>query len=158
MEVAFPTGLEFIYTVTSTMIAILTRYLPRGFPAFVVVGGIGFVVDASVLASLVHGYGWGDYTARVVSFGIAVTVTWYLNRRYAFSASQTEDRKKEYTRYLAVQGTGMAINFLVYSLCIETSELMDTWPVIALAVGSAVALVFNYAGSRLFVFVGTTAE
>jgi len=128
--------------------------LPKGFPAFLAVGGIGFVVDAGILALLVHGYGWGDYSARGISFAIAVTVTWYLNRRFVFSAGRTGNRRSEYTRYLGVQGTGMAINFLVYSLCIATNETMDTWPVLALAVGSAVALLFNYAGSRIFVFTG----
>jgi len=132
----------------------LNRLLPAGFPAFVVVGGVGFVVDATVLAVLVHGYGWGDYTARVVSFAVAVSVTWYLNRRYAFTAGRTTNRRSEYTRYLTVQGIGMAINFLVYSLCIASSDLMDRWPVLALAVGSVVALFFNYVGSRMFVFTG----
>lgn len=128
--------------------------LPRGFPAFVAVGAIGFLVDATILAILVHGYEWGDYTARIVSFLCAVTVTWYLNRKYAFAAGQTSNRRQEYTRYIAVQGTGMLINFLVYALCIETSALMDAWPVLALAAGSVVALLFNYVGARVFVFIG----
>ena len=132
----------------------LYRFLPEGFPAFVVVGGIGFIVDASILAILVHGYGWGDYTARIISFAVAVTATWYLNRNYVFAASKTFDRRSEYGRYLAVQLMGMAINFLVYSLCIASSDVMDRWPVLALAVGSAVALFFNFAGARLFVFLG----
>ena len=132
----------------------LVKLLPEGFPAFVVVGGIGFIVDASILAILVHGYGWGDYTARIVSFSVAVTATWYLNRHYVFSERKTLDRRSEYSRYLAVQLFGMAINFLVYSLCIVSSATMDRWPVLALAVGSAVALFFNYAGARLFVFLG----
>ena len=136
------------------MMQALLKLIPEGFPAFLVVGGIGFIVDATILAVLIHGYGWGDYTARVVSFSVAVTVTWYLNRRYVFSARKTLDRRSEYGRYLAVQLTGMAINFLVYSLCIASSEIMDQWPVLALAVGSAVALFFNFAGARLFVFLG----
>lgn len=136
------------------MLRALISVLPKGFPAFFVVGGIGFVVDASILALLVHGYGWGDYTARVVSFAVAVTVTWALNRTYAFADQRSGNRRSEYTRYLFVQGTGMAINFLIYALCIVSSELMDRWPVLALAVGSAVALIFNYAGSRMFVFTG----
>lgn len=140
------------------MIKRIVKLLPLGFPAFVVVGGIGFVVDAGILAALVHGYDWGDYSARGISFAVAVTVTWYLNRRFVFTSGQTNSRKQEYTRYLAVQGTGMAINFLVYSLCIATSELMDTWPVLALAVGSAVALIFNYVGARLFVFIGKSGQ
>jgi putative flippase GtrA len=132
----------------------LIKALPQGFPAFVVVGGIGFIVDAGILAVLVHGYQWGDYTARLVSFAIAVTVTWALNRSYVFNRNRTLNRRSEYTRYLTVQIMGMAINFLVYSLCIASNELMDQWPVLALAVGSAVALLFNFAGARMFVFIG----
>jgi putative flippase GtrA len=136
------------------MIRALVKLLPRGFPAFFAVGGIGFVVDATILAILVHGYDWGDYTARLVSFGVAVTVTWLLNRSYVFADNRTRNRRREYTRYLMVQGTGMMINFLVYSLCILSNEIMDQWPVLALAVGSAVALIFNYVGARLIVFTG----
>jgi putative flippase GtrA len=136
----------------------LIRILPQGFPAFVVVGAVGFVVDASILATLVHGYQWGDYTARLVSFAFAVTVTWLLNRSYVFTSTRTHNRRSEYTRYLTVQGMGMAINFLVYSLCIASNQLMDKWPVLALAVGSAVALIFNYAGARVFVFTGETNQ
>lgn len=132
--------------------------LPKGFAAFTVVGAIGFIVDASILAILVHGYGWGDYSARLVSFAVAVSATWYLNRSYVFAAQKTVDRGSEYTRYLAVQVSGMAINFLVYSLCIATNETMDRWPVLALAVGSAVALFFNYAGARIFVFIGKRSD
>ena len=132
----------------------LIRLLPAGFPAFVVVGTVGFIVDAAILAALVHGYGWGDYTARLISFAVAVTVTWILNRSFVFAGGQTTNKRTEYARYLAVQGTGMAINFLVYGLCISTNAFMDRWPVAALAVGSAVALLFNYAGARLFVFTG----
>jgi putative flippase GtrA len=136
------------------MVQRIIRLLPTGFPAFVVVGTVGFAVDATILAILVHGYGWGDYTARLISFAVAVTVTWLLNRRFVFSDSRTTNRRSEYTRYLAVQGTGMAINFLTYGLCIATNETMDRWPVIALAVGSIVALLFNYVGARAFVFTG----
>ncbi len=136
----------------------LIRILPQGFPAFVVVGAVGFVVDACILATLVHGYQWGDYTARLVSFAFAVTVTWLLNRSYVFTSTRTRNRRSEYTRYLTVQGMGMAINFLVYSLCIASNQLMDKWPVLALAVGSAVALIFNYAGARVFVFIGETNQ
>lgn len=140
------------------MLQTLSKLLPEGFPTFIIVGGIGFIIDASILSILVHGYGWGDYTARIVSFAVAVTATWYLNRRYVFYARKTPDRHREFSRYLAVQLTGMAINFLAYSLCIATVEIMDRWPVMALAVGSTVALFFNFMGARIFVFHGDSGH
>lgn len=136
----------------------MLKALPAGFPAFLAAGATGFVVDATILATLVHAFGWGDYTARIVSFSGAVTVTWYLNRRFAFADNKTTNRRREYSRYLGVQVVGMLINFLIYSICIAFSPTMDRWPVLALAVGSAVALVFNFAGSRIFVFTGLSND
>ena len=86
------------------MVQRLIRLLPLGFPAFVVVGTVGFAFDATILAILVHGYGWGDYTARLVSFAVAVTVTWLLNRSFVFASARTISRRSEYARYLMVQG------------------------------------------------------
>jgi len=140
------------------VLQILIRLLPAGLPAFLVVGSVGFTVDASILGTLVHGYGWGDYSARLVSFGVAVTVTWLLNRSFTFADGRTSKRRSEYSRYIAVQGTGAAINFLTYALCINVSEFMDKWPVTAAAVGSCVALSFNFLGARVFVFTGKKSE
>ena len=128
--------------------------LPSGFGAFLLIGGVGFIVDASILATLVHLYDWGDYSARLVSFPVAVIVTWLLNRRFAFASGATSRRGREYTRYLGVQTVGSLINFLVYSLCIATIPIMDRWPVLALAVGVMVQIPFNFFGMQKFVFTG----
>jgi putative flippase GtrA len=136
------------------MPASLTDRLPPGFAAFLVIGGVGFVVDASILATLVHLYGWGDYTARLISFPVAVLVTWLLNRNFAFASGATERKGTEYTRYVGVQTVGSLINFAVYSVCIATIPVMDRWPVIALSVGVMVQIPFNYLGMQKFVFTG----
>ena len=140
------------------MLQRVIKTLPKGLPGFLMVGGVGFFVDATVLGTLVHGFGWGDYTARFMSFGLAVTTTWWLNRSFVFSDGQTDSRKKEYSKYILVQGTGAAINLTVYSICIASNEFMDQWPVLAAAVGSITAMTFNYTGARIFVFIGNNAN
>jgi putative flippase GtrA len=136
----------------------LLHRLPPGFGAFLLIGGVGFVVDASILATLVHSYGWGDYTARLISFPIAVLVTWLLNRKFAFPSGATSRKGAEYTRYVGVQTVGSLINFLVYSLCIATIPIMDRWPVLALAVGVMVQIPFNFLGMQKFVFTGNKSK
>ena len=140
------------------MLELLRDRLPPGFTAFLLVGGVGFLVDAGILATLVHGYDWGDYSARLVSFPVAVIITWLLNRRFAFSSGATTRRGREYTRYLAVQTCGSLINFMVYSACIATIPIMDQWPVLALAVGVMVQIPFNFIGMQKFVFTGAQDE
>jgi len=70
---------------------------------FGAIGGVGFLVDASVLTWLVQRARLGLYESRALSFALAVTATWYLNRRFTFARRAGADRGREYGRYFAVQ-------------------------------------------------------
>ena len=124
----------------------------RQFIPFCFVGGIGFVIDAGILALLVHGFGFGPFSSRLVSFPCALTATWYLNRRVTFSHAVSNNPRQEWLRYALVGVAGNLINFVVYVACIRLSQTMYTYPEIALAIASIVALAFNYLGSSRYVF------
>ena len=119
---------------------------------FGAIGIIGFAVDAGVLTWLVNLNGWGLYESRVVSFGLAVTVTWYLNRRFTFAARAGSDRGREYGRYFGVQTVGALINLGVYVAIVAAVSAVAAYPVVPLAVGSGVAMVFNFLAARHFAF------
>jgi putative flippase GtrA len=121
---------------------------------FGVVGAFGFLVDAAVLSWLVQGQGWGPVEGRGVSFALAVTTTWALNRRFTFAARAGADRSREYGRYLAVQTIGALINLGVYLAAIAAVPWVAAWPVLPLAAGAGVAMVFNFVGSRHLAFTG----
>jgi putative flippase GtrA len=123
----------------------------RPFSSFVVVGTLGFVVDSGILSLLVHVFGWSPYTARLLSFAAAVTVTWYCNRRWVFV--RTQDVAREYGAYLGVQTVGATINFGTYALLIALVPALARLPVVPLAAGSALALLFNYSAAKRWVFV-----
>jgi len=123
---------------------------------FGMVGAIGFVVDALLLTVLTVKFGLDVLPARVGSFTCAVLVTWLLNRTFTFSrqAGQAlQTRKKEYFLYLAVQVIGATLNFVVFLALIEWNPMLKQIPIVPLAGGSMVALVFNFTMSRKFVFV-----
>jgi len=123
--------------------------------SFVVVGGLGFIVDATMLALAFHGLQWGHYCSRAASFLVAVSVTWYLNRNWTFAHRATRRPRREYTVYILAQTLGAAINFGVYAACIELSDQMAHQPTIALALGSGTAMCFNFWACRQMVFVGS---
>jgi putative flippase GtrA/SAM-dependent methyltransferase len=123
---------------------------------FALVGAFGFAVDASVLTLLVSGFGWHHYAARAVSFLLAVTCTWYCNRRWVFAS--VADRRHEYGNYFAVQVVGAAVNLTVYVLAVETFAALAEIPVVPLAFGAAVALTFNFFASRRWVFAAGAAS
>ena len=128
--------------------------MPDRLPGFLVVGTIGLFVDAAILAALVYGLGWGNFSARAVSFGVALTTTWLLNREFVFSDGKLQSTSREYGRYLTLQVISMAVNLGVYSLCIMLSDALAAMPLLALAAGCASGLIFNYIGMRFFVFTG----
>ena len=140
------------------MIRRVLNAMPDRLPGFLVVGTIGLLVDAAVLAVLVYGFDWGNYTARGVSFATALTTTWLLNREFVFSDGKLSSAGREYGRYLTLQIISMAVNLGVYSLCIALNDFMAGQPLIALAAGCASGLVFNYIGMRFFVFTGDPVE
>jgi putative flippase GtrA len=125
-------------------------------PAFVVVGTIGFLVDAAALMLFIDLGGLDPYTARMLSFVFAVTATWQLNRHWTFRSGKVHRLVREYYLYILVQVFGVLINFAIYSLCIFNSEFLEANPVLALAAGSLVAMVFNFLGAHHVVFNGWT--
>lgn len=122
---------------------------------FGMVGAIGFIVDALLLTMLTIKLGLDVLPSRAVSFTCATLVTWLLNRTFTFSrqaGSESHTRKKEYIFYLIVQMVGAALNFLVFLALIEWQPVLKQMPVIPLAGGALVALVFNFTMSCKFVF------
>ncbi len=72
------------------------------FLRFVVVGGVGFIVDGGLLLILLA-YGVDTYLARVFSFPMAVISTWWLNRIWTFSSARQASPGRQLNFYLAVR-------------------------------------------------------
>ena len=75
-----------------------------------------------------------------------------MNRRWVFEKLATRKRSREYTSYLIVQAIGAVINLSVFVTAIELVPDLANAPVIPLAIGAAVALLFNFGASSRFVF------
>ena len=118
---------------------------------FAVVGAIGFVVDASVLQSFVSAAGWSPFAARAVSFPVALACTFALNRAWTFQGLRLP-LVRAYGAYGAIQAVGALINLLVFSICLLLAPPLYERPVIALGIGAAVSLLFNFYATRSVVF------
>lgn len=118
---------------------------------FLVVGAAGFAVDMAVLSFLLYELGYvaesgGLIGSRVASFFAAIGTTYLLNARYTFRASI---RKAKLTRYVLIQLLGAALNIGTYTFLVLGPLAR---PLIAMAIGSAVATVSNFLLVRRFVY------
>lgn len=120
---------------------------------FLSVGAVGFCVDGGVLISLMQS-GWEILPARTVSFLLAVTTTWAVNRAWTFKVAHGVGVRKEYSAYILVQIIGAMINIFVFFSLIKLHPPLRGIPLLPLAVGAVFSLVFNYLASRKYVYKG----
>lgn len=136
------------------MTALLKKALSTRLSAFAVVGTIGFIVDATVLKLYLISVENDPILGRAVSFPIAVTVTWLLNRQFTFSqgAKKYSSLFGEWSSYLLVNAFGFIINLCVFMLVIFTIDTAKLHPIFTLGFASLIAMFFNYFGSKHWVF------
>jgi putative flippase GtrA len=117
---------------------------------FLVVGGIGFVVDAVVLLLLVHGARMSPVWARIPSLLIALTATWWLHRSFTFAwRGEIAPTSREWLRFVVANAFGNGLNLGFYWVLIG---FLGWGILLSLTVASVVAAGINYAMSARWVF------
>lgn len=122
----------------------------RQFLRFGVIGTGGFVVDTSVLYLVMGLVGLDHYSGRGVSWLVAATFTWAMNRRFTFSDSRPPFR--QWLAFLASNAVGGAVNLGVYATMVTFLPVVADHPVLGVAVGAIAGLFFNFSASKWVVF------
>jgi len=124
--------------------------LPKQFLFFGIVGTVGFLVDTGVLYVAILFGGMGLYSARVVSYLCAASVTWFLNRRFTFKSSNEPSR--EWLLFASVNIAGGIVNYGTYAFLVSRYPYIAANPVFGVAVGSLMGMTVNFFLSRKLVF------
>lgn len=115
----------------------------KQFVRFIFAGGIGFITDS--LGFTLFQYVINLHIARILSFLIAVVVTFMINRHFTFN-----NRLASFSHYFYGQFKGFLLNFLVFGAAIDL--LGDAYVVLAFLAGSGAALFFNFFYAKFLVF------
>ncbi|HVI54935.1 MAG TPA: GtrA family protein [Luteibacter sp.] len=127
--------------------------LRREVALFAVGGLLGFIVDAGIAQALVSMAGWNVYSARVVSFLSAATVTWWWNRNHTFAQRDSgRSQGSEWLRWMGLMAVGAVINNGVYVLAFRAFPQLHAWPAVAVAAGSVGGSVANFLFARALLF------
>lgn len=117
---------------------------------FALVGCVGFVTDAGLTLLLHSQAGLGEAVARVLGFIGAATVTWWLNHQFTF---RVQGSASSWLRYVVITSAGAAINIACYLGVVRVLGTRPLHLLAGVAVGSIVAMGFNFWVSRRWVFV-----
>lgn len=124
----------------------------RQFLLFCVSGGLAFIIDAGLTQAWVSWGGLGPWSARALSFPVAVTFTWWFNRAITFKVAQGAGLWREWSVYVGTQAAGWLLNLGCYAAMVMFVDVAARWPALAVAVGSVVGLAANFLGAKHVAF------
>jgi putative flippase GtrA len=137
--------------------------LSRELVCFLVVGGLGYVVDVvafNVLLSHTPFSHWDPTYARTAAMAAAMVVTFTGNRWWTWQDSPRGDRRREAVLFVLFNVVGLVISLATlvvsHDLLGLTSRLSDNLS--ANVVGLGLATAFRFWSYRTFVFTGAAAE
>jgi putative flippase GtrA len=129
------------------------------FGRFAAIGFANAAVDFGVLYLFIGLTGLVSVTAyaafKAVSFLVATTHSYFWNKRWAFDASRSRGGSGELARFIGVALASVVVNVAVASLIVAARPVSfdaAAWAGISAIAGSAIALIFSFAGFRIFVF------
>jgi putative flippase GtrA len=130
--------------------------LARQIPAFLIIGALGFCLDAAITVFLVRWFAVPPLLARPPAFVVVTLVNFVLNRAFTFRSAGAP-WLGALGRYVLVCLAGLAVNYAVYAalLALAPSFGVAISPAILtlfVACGTGAATLLTFAGFRSFAF------
>ncbi len=114
---------------------------------FAISGIAGFAVDAGIVLVSTTILGVSPLPAQILAFSFAVTVTWLFNRHWTFAEHANDKWLHEWTRYVAANSIGAAVNNGIYHSGTHGSIVVKK-PHFAVAAGSIAGMIEVGVGCR----------
>jgi putative flippase GtrA len=88
----------------------------KRFAKFMVVGGIGFVVDATVFNLFAHVFNLPQLIAQTISFGAAIVSNFTWNRYWTYPDSRSKPIRRQLVQFTVVNLIGYGLRVVVFTL------------------------------------------
>ena len=127
-----------------------SRKILQEFLTFGLIGLNALILEILIIFILVRIGIYPEY-CRVISIPIAITFTWYFNRRFTFR-NKNPKKIKQYSKYFFLILCGITINYSVYIYVLQILVAFEYAFIIALCMGSLSSMLFNFGLSKFIVF------
>ena len=115
---------------------------------FCLVGASNLAISLFIYWLLTRIFFWHYLPASVVGFVIAVTWSFFINRRWTFK-HDGKDHLRQYAAFVSVNLIGMAVNLALLAMFIEVFKLYD---IIAQLICSFFVAFINFGLNRFWTF------
>ncbi len=119
----------------------------RQFLRFLIVGATATSVQYAVLILLVEGAKEPKFWSAVAAYLCGLVASYLFNRRFTFAGTQTHFGLA-FAKFFAVAIVGLGLNMAIFAALTSAGF----YYLLAQVVATGLVLIWNYAGSKLFVF------
>ena len=126
------------------------RLIAGQFLRFGIIGTLGFVWDTLIVYATAPFVGL--YVAGVVSYLVAGSINWLLNRMWTYRHVPHGAMHRQAMLFLLVNSIGFVLNRGIYFSLIATQPFCHSHPVVPIAAGGVAAMFVNFFLSRRLVF------
>ena len=116
------------------------------------IGVVAFLIDVVVFQAVLSLSSASLYAARAVSFVVATSAAWWLNRTFTFRDAENARPDLQWARFFAANLVGGSVNYITFVLMLAIVPLAAVYPLLALAAGSLCGVAFNFTAYRRYVF------
>lgn len=111
------------------------------------VGLLSAIIDFTILYNLTDKLGFHYLWSATISFIVAASVNYYLNKTWTFKVGGT--LIKQAGIFLLIAGSGVLLNNLILFLLVEFG---DWWYIYAKVIATGIVTIGNFLGNKYFTF------
>ena len=118
---------------------------------FGIAGCLGFVIEAITIYSALNYLHLDPYTPRLISYPVACSVTWYINRRFGFRVTQ-KPTLAEFFRFIKSNMLSQLVNLILYFSLISVSGNLAESAIFVLIFATFVSMMLSLFLYKNYVF------
>ena len=128
---------------------ILTKSNIIQFVKFLIVGGIGAIINLLVLFSMTEFLNIYYIFSEVIAFFIALTHNYIVNKLWTFKENFSDKSFQKYLQYVIVSLISLCINL---SILFILSDLVKLWYIFAEIFAVMISSLINFFGNKFWTF------
>lgn len=125
------------------------KTIQQEFFRYLIVGGIAFLADFSMLATLSSGMGIHYLMATLIAFVFGIWVNYTLSVRWVFMHRTINNKNTEFSLFLLVGVLTLGLSMICMSVLVEWLGIHH---LLAKCITTGLTLVTNFAGRRILLF------
>lgn len=128
----------------------MERLIQHHFVRFCLVGGLGFLINLSILTALYKHLGWPSFIAQLVAGEIALFSNFMLHHNWTYKGHGVKKSvlhllvEFHATSWVAILGTAA-----IFSICLK---LLHMHYIVAIAISGGIAMVWNFIWSKYVIW------